>query len=348
MASTILSDNGVSSGSAGIKTTADSTGALALQTTTAGGAATTAMTIDTSQNVGIGTTSPRTSKLDVMSATGTQNTSGDNSGLVNITGPNGANGSQPLLVLATNDAMAANIGPALTFQARYITSSTAAATLGYIQCIKENATSNNLQGALTFVPRNSAGNFSEAMRIDSSGSVLINTTANPGGSAKLGIKGAGSTNATVGLYVINSSSAESLLLYDDQSVKMGTTGSAPYNNTTATAANAVFSSDGFLRRSTSSLKYKTDIQDATHGLTDLLKLRSVTYKGKRDGNIIFGGLIAEEVDAAGLTEFVQYAEDGSPDALAYGNMVSLCIKAIQEQQALITALTVRITALETK
>jgi hypothetical protein len=50
MASTILSDNGVSSGSAGIKTTADSTGALALQTTTAGGAATTALTLDTSQN----------------------------------------------------------------------------------------------------------------------------------------------------------------------------------------------------------------------------------------------------------------------------------------------------------
>jgi hypothetical protein len=58
MASTILSDNGVTSGSAGLKTTAASDGALALQTTTAGGTATTALTIDTSQNVGIGTTSP--------------------------------------------------------------------------------------------------------------------------------------------------------------------------------------------------------------------------------------------------------------------------------------------------
>ena len=66
MASTILSDNGVSSGSAGIKTTADSTGALALQTTTAGGTATTALTIDTSQNVGIGTASP-SGKLNVIS-----------------------------------------------------------------------------------------------------------------------------------------------------------------------------------------------------------------------------------------------------------------------------------------
>ena len=58
MASTILSDNGVTSGSAGLKTTAASDGALALQTTTAGGAATTALTINTSQNVGIGVTTP--------------------------------------------------------------------------------------------------------------------------------------------------------------------------------------------------------------------------------------------------------------------------------------------------
>ena len=49
-ATTILSDNGVSSGSAGIKTTGGNDGTLALQTTTSGGTATTALTIDTSQN----------------------------------------------------------------------------------------------------------------------------------------------------------------------------------------------------------------------------------------------------------------------------------------------------------
>ena len=69
MASTILSDNGVTSGSAGLKTTAASDGALALQTTTAGGTATTALTIDTSQNVGIGTASPVT-KVDIQSTVG--------------------------------------------------------------------------------------------------------------------------------------------------------------------------------------------------------------------------------------------------------------------------------------
>lgn len=56
MPSLILSDNGVSSGSAGLKTTAASDGSLALQTTTGAGTATTAVTIDTSQNVGVGVT----------------------------------------------------------------------------------------------------------------------------------------------------------------------------------------------------------------------------------------------------------------------------------------------------
>jgi hypothetical protein len=58
MPSVILSDNGVSSGSAGLKTSGSNDGILAFQTTTAGGTATTAMTVNTSQNVGIGTTSP--------------------------------------------------------------------------------------------------------------------------------------------------------------------------------------------------------------------------------------------------------------------------------------------------
>ena len=119
-----------------------------------------------------------------------------------------------------------------------------------------------------------------------------------------------------------------------------------YNDTTSAGANLHVNSSGSFIRSTSSIRYKNTVNDATHGLTELMTLRPVTYKGNNDGNTVFGGLIAEEVHDAGLTEFVQYNVDGAPDALAYGNMVSLCIKAIQEQQTLIEALTTRITALE--
>jgi hypothetical protein len=62
MASTyILSDNGVSSGSNGIKATGGNDGVLILQTTTAGGTATNALYIDANQNVGIGATPTNTS-----------------------------------------------------------------------------------------------------------------------------------------------------------------------------------------------------------------------------------------------------------------------------------------------
>jgi hypothetical protein len=121
-----------------------------------------------------------------------------------------------------------------------------------------------------------------------------------------------------------------------------------YSITGAVSANVYVDPSGNLYRATSSLKYKTDVQDASHGLSDLMKLRSVTYKSKKESEfgMVFGGLIAEEVDAAGLNEFVQYAEDGSPDALAYGNMVSLCVKAIQELSAQVTALQAEVNALK--
>jgi hypothetical protein len=53
MAATINADDGAVSGSAGLKYSADSSGVLALQTN-----GTTAVTVDASQNVGIGTATP--------------------------------------------------------------------------------------------------------------------------------------------------------------------------------------------------------------------------------------------------------------------------------------------------
>lgn len=60
-ATTLLSDNGVTSGITGYTLTGGNDGTLQLQTTTAGGTATTAMTLDASQNVGIGATPTNTS-----------------------------------------------------------------------------------------------------------------------------------------------------------------------------------------------------------------------------------------------------------------------------------------------
>jgi hypothetical protein len=119
------------------------------------------------------------------------------------------------------------------------------------------------------------------------------------------------------------------------------------DDTTSDSANMnIRSSDGLVRRVSSSRRYKNSIVDSPHGLNELLALRSVRYKGNNDGDKIFGGFIAEEVHEAGLTEFVQYNEENEPDALAYAQMVALCTKAIQEQQAIIEELQTRLSALE--
>ena len=201
-------------------------------------------------------------------------------------------------------------------------------------------------------PSGTAGNaitFTQAMTLDASGNLLVGDTAVGAGAERFLVKSAGTSGATAGVRVINSAGTELLFIRSDGAFRTGSAATSPYNNTLAASANCYINTDGTLLRATSSLKYKRDVQDATFGLSDVLNLRAVTYKGKNeaDGENIYGGLIAEEVHASGLTQFVQYAEDGSPDALHYGNMVSLCIKAIQQQQAIITSLTDRITALET-
>lgn len=83
MAQTVNADDGSVSGSAGLKSSSDGTAILALQTK-----GTTAVTVDASQNVGVGTTSPG-SKLDVK---GTLRLSGSTSGYVGLS-PAAAAGS---------------------------------------------------------------------------------------------------------------------------------------------------------------------------------------------------------------------------------------------------------------
>lgn len=186
----------------------------------------------------------------------------------------------------------------------------------------------------------------ERLRIDSSGNVGIGVT--PSSGYRLTSKGATATSAGYNLLCQNSSGSTCLLTRDDGLITTGLLANSPYNYTTGGAANAAIFSDGNLGRSTSSIKYKKDVVSTNHGLLDVMKLRPVTYRGKseNDGNTVFGGLIAEEVHDAGLTEFVQYADDGTPDALSYGNMVSLAFKAIQEQQAIIEELKNKVAALE--
>jgi len=201
----------------------------------------------------------------------------------------------------------------------------------------------NFQSQLT-ISTNSGGGLAERMRVTSAGSLCVNTTSADGIITANALSGASDPS----LHLRSNTGATAFKVVNQGYIYTGLLSGSPYNNTTGVAANCVIAGDGVLYRSTSSLKYKEDIEDMQYGLAHVLQLRPVTYRGKSeaDGSKRFGGLIAEEVDSVGLTEFVQYAADGTPDALAYSNMVALAFNAIKELNAKVEALQAKVAELE--
>ncbi len=91
-----------------------------------------------------------------------------------------------------------------------------------------------------------------------------------------------------------------------------------YVDTTAAAANVNVGATGFLTRSTSALKYKQDVRDLEE--MDINLLRAVRYKSKCAGDDQTKdhfGIVADEVDAAGIKELVSYGADGEVEGFQY-------------------------------
>lgn len=169
MPSIILSDNGASSGSAGIKSTGGNDGILQLQTTTSGGTATTAVTIDTSQNVGVGVT-PFANSLS--------------KGLDWVSGA-GVFGSSNNAYWSAN----AYYDSAWKYKA-----TAAAAFLGMESgSFRFNIASSGTAG--------NAITFTEAMRLDASGNLALNTTSPTNPANKNFTVNGGSTDAAFVLSV---------------------------------------------------------------------------------------------------------------------------------------------------
>ena len=162
MASTINADNGVSSGSAGLKSSADSSGALALQTN-----GTVAVTVDTSQNVGVGaTTAPLSAQAGriYLAIKGTGTAAGDGNGIFQLQ-TNSAGSTLP------------NIGNIEWNLPDNTSSSTT--RVAYISVSAEGATANNRGSNMSFATKSDGVSSSGALRmlIDSSGNVGIGTVS---------------------------------------------------------------------------------------------------------------------------------------------------------------------------
>lgn len=120
-----------------------------------------------------------------------------------------------------------------------------------------------------------------------------------------------------------------------------------YANTSASAANVFVDASGRMLRSTSSLKYKTDVQDATVAEQDaVLALRPVTYKSLSDtddATARFWGFIAEEVEEID-PRLVTHNDDGEPEGVQYDRIIPALVGIVRRQQQQIDALTARLDA----
>ena len=179
----------------------------------------------------------------------------------------------------------------------------------------------------------------EAMRITSAGDVVIaSTTAFNDGK----------------LCVINDASHHGMVSQDaaGNALYRGTNsgGTAVFN--VANTGNVTNTNNSY--GAISDLKLKENIVDATPKLDALMQVKVRNYNLKSDPTHKQLGVIAQELEQV----FPAMVEE-SPDkdekfnklgtttkSVKYSVFVPILVKAIQEQQALITALTTRITALE--
>jgi len=106
-------------------------------------------------------------------------------------------------------------------------------------------------------------------------------------------------------------------------------------STTTAGANAYLnSSSGLIARSTSSRRYKTNIESVDFTDDQLRALRPVKFQGIADserGDTTYRvGLIAEEVaDIVGLENIVEYNDDSTPENINYNSLAPIIISVVK-------------------
>ncbi len=114
---------------------------------------------------------------------------------------------------------------------------------------------------------------------------------------------------------------------------------------------------GSIIRTTSSARYKQDIEDGVFNYEDILALQPKTFRLKEeaaenDNARRYAGFIAEDIAGTPLDVFVAYRtnEDGEqePDGVYYAELTSALLSALKHQDGVIKSLETRLEALESK
>jgi hypothetical protein len=187
-----------------------------------------------------------------------------------------------------------------------------------------------------------------AMKLGTATGALFNDTGNDGGilvgsDFTFGsIQGCNAAGTSAKKLVINAEGGECYIA--------GTTDNGAYN--LQCIGTGVWGAGAYVNGSDE--RIKNNIVPLDSGLDVVAKLNPVTYKYKEDWSkdqSTQTGFIAQELLTAlegknYVDGVVQQGGSESYYSVAYQNIIPILTKAIQEQQALITALTARITALE--
>lgn len=265
-----------------------------------GGTASERMVIDTSGNVGIGTTSAG-ARLQVSDDTPA--TSIDNA-------------AQLLTLLNADTTTGAGNLAGIRFRQENTTNS----ANSFIGLVDNGGTS---RGSLVFAPPNASGNATERMRIDESGDVGIGV-ASPG--VRLWVQG----NTNMNTAVINNIGTAPNYIFDVRDdgttfFRVGPTGD-------------VCGPDADLSNCASDEQLKTDVEKLTFTLEDVMRLRAVTFKWNERAHEEFNydtereniGFIAQEV-AAVIPEWVtEVSADSEYLKVDEGMLKYALLSAVQE------------------
>jgi hypothetical protein len=195
-------------------------------------------------------------------------------------------------------------------------------------------------------PSGTAGNtitFTQAMTLDASGNLLVGTTSLLGASdtGTTHIAGGGASTNQPTLYLRNPASTAGRYW------KVGPTNDAGFiiYNDSNTGQYQVYGATSWTASSDERLK--TNLAPIENAAQKVSSLRAVTGRYKTDDeNVSRSFLIAQDVQAV-LPEAVDVQNNEQNTlGLRYTEVIPLLVAAIKEQQAVITALTARITALE--
>jgi hypothetical protein len=186
------------------------------------------------------------------------------------------------------------------------------------------------------------GNGNERMRIDSSGNLLVGATSNPQGDKTLI---AGNLGVATGNQINFTPSASTIEFVNRASG--GARTFSWYYGASGGGAPATLSTSGVWTNA-SDVRGKENITDISYGLAAVSLLKPRQYDVKSDGSHRIGFVAQELVEHVPEVVHVSMTDKDGSDwyGVDYGSIAAVLVKAIQEQQAIITALTARVEALE--